>query len=326
MNNTQSTDFRDNPLLQDKDYRDFYNLLGGVAILVVGILIGAQLFSDDGGYGTNLYTELISVGATILILDRLAERREDRRREAELKARLIREAGSDVNSIAKQAVYELREHGWLTGESGLLKSEKFWNANLANTNLEAINLSKANFLGANLTNTNLSTANLSQTGLENVNLEEANLFNANLYRADLSGSNLTGSNLGFANLSKAVLWNINLANADLKYADLTNASLFIANLDSVNFTNSNLSKIICSQTIFTNTNLQNSNLTGAMLSNIKFDEKVILPDAKHAGEDAYGNPIYDKYWTPDTDMTRYTDPNHPHFWQPNWAKSQNEGE
>lgn len=27
-----------------------------------------------------------------------------------------------------------------------------------------------------------------------------------------------------------------------------------------------------------------------------------------------------KTWTPDTDMTRYTDANHPDFWQPDWAK------
>lgn len=26
-----------------------------------------------------------------------------------------------------------------------------------------------------------------------------------------------------------------------------------------------------------------------------------------------------KTWTPDTDMTRYTDANHPDFWQPDWA-------
>jgi hypothetical protein len=33
-----------------------------------------------------------------------------------------------------------------------------------------------------------------------------------------------------------------------------------------------------------------------------------------------GRPVYDKYWTSDTDMSRYTDPNHPDFWQPDWAK------
>jgi len=29
---------------------------------------------------------------------------------------------------------------------------------------------------------------------------------------------------------------------------------------------------------------------------------------------------FDKYWTPETDMTRYTNPEHPDFWQPEWAK------
>jgi len=31
-------------------------------------------------------------------------------------------------------------------------------------------------------------------------------------------------------------------------------------------------------------------------------------------------------WTPDTDMTRYTDPNHPDFWQPDWVKDQDADE
>ncbi len=62
-------------------------------------------------------------------------------------------------------------------------------------------------------------------------------------------------------------------------------------------------------------NLQGANLGAANLN-------VVQSDAIITGQDAKRNPIYDKYWTPDTDMTRYTDPNHPDFWQPGWAKDQ----
>jgi len=36
--------------------------------------------------------------------------------------------------------------------------------------------------------------------------------------------------------------------------------------------------------------------------------------------DENDKPIFDKYWTPDTDMSRYTDPEHTDFWQPDWVK------
>ena len=88
----QTSDFRNKELFSYKDYRDFYDYLAGFSILALGVLIGAMIFSD--GYDTNVYTELLSVVATIAILDRRSERRERKRQESETKARLIREAGS----------------------------------------------------------------------------------------------------------------------------------------------------------------------------------------------------------------------------------------
>ena len=38
------------------------------------------------------------------------------------------------------------------------------------------------------------------------------------------------------------------------------------------------------------------------------------------GRDAEGKAIYDKHWTPETDMTRYTNPDHPDFWEPEYIK------
>jgi hypothetical protein len=59
----------------------------------------------------------------------------------------------------------------------------------------------------------------------------------------------------------------------------------------------------------------------------EFDEKTVLPDAinlkddnDEALQDEEGNLIYDKYWTVETDMTRYTNPEHPDFWEPNRIK------
>jgi hypothetical protein len=58
-----------------------------------------------------------------------------------------------------------------------------------------------------------------------------------------------------------------------------------------------------------------TNLRGADLTYAQFDENTILPDAEFVVD----NKSFDKHWTPQTDMTRYTNPDHPDFWQPEWA-------
>ncbi|MEL6152396.1 MAG: hypothetical protein AAFR56_22390, partial [Chloroflexota bacterium] len=48
---------------------------------------------------------------------------------------------------------------------------------------------------------------------------------------------------------------------------------------------------------------------------VLFDETTILPDSD-LRDYADGSKRISRPWTPETDMTRYTDPDHPDFWQP----------
>jgi uncharacterized protein YjbI with pentapeptide repeats len=113
--------------------------------------------------------------------------------------------------------------------------------------------------------------------LSGANLEGANLRRAWLLLADLEEANLKGANLGGAMLERAYLVKANLGKAILYYANLGKAILYYANLEGAN--------------------LESACLEGAELS-----VDSILPDGTK--------------WTPDTDMARFTDPNHPDFWQP----------
>lgn len=135
-----------------------------------------------------------------LLVGRRKEQISESRRVEEQKARLLRGARSTVNDVALEAIHELREHGWLTNDDGLL----------------------------------------------------------------------TGAKLQGANLAGVTLWRANLTNANLQQ--------------------------------------------------VKFDEHTVLPDAQWVEEDTEGNLIYDKCWIQDIDMTRYTNPEHPDFWQPEWVK------
>jgi hypothetical protein len=107
-------------------------------------------------------------------------------------------------------------------------------------------------------------------------LRNAKLMGANLFEVFLNGGvDLSGADLSGAILLRADLTDNNLENATFIKADLRESYLF-------------------------GTKLLNANLREANLEGAAFDENTILPDGTH--------------WTEDTDMTRFTDPNHPDFW------------
>ncbi|NDJ63125.1 MAG: pentapeptide repeat-containing protein, partial [Chloroflexi bacterium] len=142
-------------LHRDRDNRFFYGaLLGGIVVAILifggGALFGVGRPYEPEGYATNLYTEFISIAVTLFILDTLNRRRDDQRRERELRERLVREARSTANDVAKHAVHELREHGWLEGEDGLLRGADLIGANLGGANLRWANLDGADLWRANL--------------------------------------------------------------------------------------------------------------------------------------------------------------------------------
>jgi hypothetical protein len=98
-----------------------------------------------------------------------------------------------------------------------------------------------------------------------------------------------------------------LRGADLRNAQLQGAYLWQADLRGAHLFKANLSGAI----------LFNANLKHARdIETVRFDEKTVLPDSHLIESDEQGNLIYDNYWTPETDMTRYTNPDHPDFWKP----------
>lgn len=268
-------------------YKFVYQIIGGMALVLLGVLIGAELFRNDRGYGTNLYTEVLSIAVTIFILDRLAQRREEKRelqrerekveqaREQE-KQRLIRDLGSEVNNVARKAAEELDAKGWLRDGSlqgvflgsANLREARLWNANLQKANLIFANLREANLALANLRGANLGNANLHRVVLRSANLQGAKLWSANLKEANLQSANLHGAKFGIAELQKIGL-DLHLEN--LRRANLEGADLTDANLETVDLTNAD------------------------------FDQHTILPNG-------------DK-WNSDTDLRRFTDPAHLNFWR-----------
>ncbi len=112
-------------------------------------------------------------------------------------------------------------------------------------------------------------------------LRRARLTHASLEGAHLQKLDLTGAWLGLANLKRAQLTDSVLASAYLQGTNLEHACLRGTDLRGANLTG--------------------ANLTGARLDEAtRFDTETILPDCT--------------YWSPGTDLTCFTNPQHPQFW------------
>jgi hypothetical protein len=118
-------------------------------------------------------------------------------------------------------------------------------------------------------------------------LRQAWLQGAQLPGVDLIGADLQGAFLASANLQEAFLEGANLQWAILVRANLQGAALSDAKLQKASLARANL---------------QGASLLGANLQDAEFNGGTTLPDGTN--------------WTPDTDMTRFTDPDHPDFWRP----------
>jgi uncharacterized protein YjbI with pentapeptide repeats len=109
---------------------------------------------------------------------------------------------------------------------------------------------------------------------------------------DLAGLDLSGQILPAVPLQNANLEGANLQDANLNAADMQNANLRDANLQGA----------ALRKTMLQGADLTAANLTNALLTSAYFSTATVLPDGST--------------WTEDTDMSRFTDPTHPDFWQP----------
>ena len=206
----------------------------GWVLLALGLISGISghlsqhggrfdLHSFVGDFYANVSSELASIAITVLIIDGLNRRRDERSQTTRERDQLTRQLGSNVNEVARRAAEELRAHGWLVDGSlqecdlrvANLEEAKLWDADLQGANLQWAKLKKANLNGAGLAGANLTQANLQAARMRGADLRGACLFEARLYRvsfhdallcdADLRGTHLEGARFDNADLRGAQL-------------------------------------------------------------------------------------------------------------------------
>jgi uncharacterized protein YjbI with pentapeptide repeats len=137
---------------------------------------------------------------------------------------------------------------------------------------------------ANLEQADLAQADMAGANMHRATLKGADLREANLNRADLSGAWLNEARLWKAQMAESNLWQARLHGANLRQANLQGASMNGARLPGADLRGANL---------------QDADLTDANLTNAQFDNATILPDGTR--------------WTPEFDLARFTDSDHPHY-------------
>jgi len=290
----------------------------GVGFFLFGEQFGVLVSADGTGYWTNLFTELIGIGVTIAVVDWFARQRETERRKKDL----VRRAGSRSNDFAKDAVEEMGAEGWLFGKDSLLRGARLHDADLSETDLRWANMEEANLYSACLNKTLLEGACLDRADLygaclKEAQLDETGLKEARLLCAYLKGASLSGADLRETNLAGANLEEAYLVGAYMEKADLRRSSLQKAILQDTSMKGTNL----------WSTDLRGCDLYGANLLDAKIgvyksrsDEYLITANAETVLPDG---TAYD----PDLGLAqfeRFTNPNHPDFWEPEWVKQERE--
>lgn len=151
-----------------------------VIILTISAVIGL-VFDFKNEEGTITFWGYLSISITIIsgitaviteILEHFEQKKEKEQIEVELKNRLLRDIHSPVNSIANNAVHELRALKKLIGDDSWTQSAKLGGK---------ADLSNARLYDANFNGTSLYGANLSESDLRNVDFRNADLTGVNLF-------------------------------------------------------------------------------------------------------------------------------------------------
>ena len=241
----------------------------GVIILILGVGLGfLYLYPPTWWLGgvinsfyTNLSTELISIAITILLINYLYEKKE----EKNTKRRLIRELGSEDKGFSSRAVKELCEKKWLYDGS-------VNGCDLSNANLSGLNLSKAKLKNVNLTDANLTGTIFKDADLSGAIIKDALLVNANLAKCKLEGVKMINCNLYKANLNGVVVNNnADLMNSNFELAEFIDAEISDTRMEDAHLNYAQFVRVKVTNTNFLRADFLNLNIDNAIFERCDFN-------------------------------------------------------
>lgn len=171
---------------QSRTTRDTLFVL--MIMALVAALAGAWIAGAWDTLLLNLGVEFAGAIVTFILIDQILARNEERKT---LNCRVAPRIRSRVNSVALEALADLRREGWLFDGSlrgSYLSGANLQDADLQDANLQGVLLIAANLQDAQLINTNLRAAHLGRANLRGAQFLGTNLFDATLEDAILGGA------------------------------------------------------------------------------------------------------------------------------------------
>ncbi len=263
----------------------------GVGAGLVLYPLGVWLLSDASSFFIEMLPHVLTAVIVLVLVDRLYFVRHQQNYRLDLRPRLLQQVAGQSNHLALHGIKDMRMHGWLAGEKGMLAG-----ADLSQADLHDIDMS-----GANLTRTRLGSAVLHRTNLSHCQLTEAELFSARAEGAVFIGAQLDRANLFGAKLGQATFREAQLCGADLSYASLETADFSQADLTAANLLSANLRGAAFNGASLAGVVLTNADLLNADLTDAQFDTATTLPDGTK--------------WSAQADLGQFTDSAHPRYWR-----------
>ncbi|MDX2074827.1 MAG: pentapeptide repeat-containing protein [bacterium] len=218
-----------------KRFNNFMYFIVGVSCGVLIFPFLSYISTDSNNFLKDLVPEATSIFFTVLILDRINQKRSDEKR----KSLLVEQLGSKINLIAVSAAEQLwARHWWWDGTLSKAQLEK--------ADLRGIDFTKANLTGARLAHPRYGKATFDETTIlpdeRNWSPDiDMTIFtdktHPNYWRGyGLRRTKQKGVNFEGANLRGADLRECDFRDANFKHADLSGARFEKAHLKGANFT------------------------------------------------------------------------------------------
>lgn len=272
-----------------QDNRWLYALVGVfVGLMLYPVL--ASLRADFAALLQALVPHAISGAVIVFLVVRLV--RADQTNDTEsLRTRLLQQVAGKSNYLAMRGIDDMRTHGWLSGEAGVLAGANLSGADLHDIDLSDVNLERAQLGSADLHGVNFSGANL----------RRVEMFNVQMRGAVLMGANLTDANLFSSKMKRSTFRRAEMARADMSYTVLESSDFVDANLQDTKMLSAMLRGVDFSRAQLGGANFTNADIMNADFSGATFSEATVLPDGTA--------------WSSTDDIARFTDSTHPLFWR-----------
>jgi uncharacterized protein YjbI with pentapeptide repeats len=246
-----------------KDYPVFYDVFLALIVVAILIFIGGQIFINQiEDYKLNLCASFLDLTITILVLDRLAERRAQRQRLQNL----IYKMSSSVHTEARRAVEELKYLGWFS--DGSMRGARIIFADLGGIDFTW-------HPQTDFRNITITDSNLNECVLNGIDMSGSMLLNSRLRKSDLSGviwthcrllsNGMQGSCLNYAKIVGSTAGGNVFADCDMQ-----NCTLERTLFDEASFEHANLSTASLKFSSFFKGNLTNAVFTDAELEHADF--------------------------------------------------------